>query len=240
MSAGVTDLRSSMPLPSPTGPGGAFIDAAPTTALPCETTSGVPRITHETLDRALAGEFDIPMLVLDCRYSYEYDGGHIPGALRVGAVEMVRRLFADNVNSPSRVAIVFHCEFSQERGPKAARYFRRLDRDHNIMRYPELTFPDVYILDGGYKRYAEARPGTPYISMWADKFNSACVSERAAQKQEWKRLERADGRGRSRRPPAALHRRSASAATVAGLSAVTRLQPSPSYAARRSIRRFEL
>lgn len=56
--------------------------------------------------------------------------------------------------------MIFHCEFSSERAPKLARYLRAKDRDCNESHYPKLNFPEIYILDGGYKSYFNNFPGT--------------------------------------------------------------------------------
>ena len=56
--------------------------------------------------------------------------------------------------SQSKV-IIFHCEFSSERGPKMLRFLRQQDRSMNKDSYPALHFPEVYILEGGYKAFWE-------------------------------------------------------------------------------------
>lgn len=64
--------------------------------------------------------------VVDCRYPYEFEGGHIRGAQNLYTQEQI---LTELVNSktdtpklvsdePKRNIIVFHCEFSSERGPK--------------------------------------------------------------------------------------------------------------------------
>lgn len=50
-----------------------------------------------------------------------------------------------------RVLLVFHCEFSSERGPRMCRYVREKDRFMN--EYPNLHYPELYILKGGYKDF---------------------------------------------------------------------------------------
>ena len=47
--------------------------------------------------------------------------------------------------------IVFHCEFSKCRGPTLAQAFREIDRDMN--EHPNLFYPFVYVLDGGYEQF---------------------------------------------------------------------------------------
>jgi hypothetical protein len=54
-----------------------------------------------------------------------------------------------------RIVLVFHCEFSSERGPKMSRFLRKSDRQANKDCYPHLFYPEIYLLDGGYKVYFE-------------------------------------------------------------------------------------
>lgn len=53
--------------------------------------------------------------------------------------------------SDKRVVIIFHCEFSSERGPRMCRFVRERDRAMN--EYPRLHYPELYILKGGYKEF---------------------------------------------------------------------------------------
>jgi len=46
--------------------------------------------------------------------------------------------------------IIFHCEFSQKRGPRAFRNLRSKDRAANIANFPHLDYPEIYVLEGGY------------------------------------------------------------------------------------------
>ena len=47
--------------------------------------------------------------------------------------------------------IVFHCEFSSERAPAMLRFLRKNDRAKNV--YPNLDFPELYLLKDGYKNF---------------------------------------------------------------------------------------
>ena len=49
--------------------------------------------------------------------------------------------------------VVFHCEFSQKRGPRAFRALRNTDRQKNLKTWPRLDFPEIYILEGGYSAF---------------------------------------------------------------------------------------
>ena len=94
------------------------------------------------------------LLVVDARYPFEYAGGHIASAQNIYTENDLRLLFSNLILSSSRPSIiVFHCEFSSERGPRLCRLFRSLDRQYNMTNYPELSFPSVYLLDGGYAEF---------------------------------------------------------------------------------------
>lgn len=47
--------------------------------------------------------------------------------------------------------MIFHCEFSSERGPRMFTILREYDRSKNI--YPRLHWPEIYLLKGGYKDF---------------------------------------------------------------------------------------
>ena len=48
---------------------------------------------------------------------------------------------------------ILHCEHSQRRAPNTYRLIRELDRQLNLENYPLLFFPEIYILEGGYKQF---------------------------------------------------------------------------------------
>nr|XP_032808370.1 M-phase inducer phosphatase 2-like [Petromyzon marinus] len=121
-------------------------------------------ITQDTMAALLRGEFSdsVPrFLVLDCRYPYEFEGGHVRGALNLFREEqLVQQLLrgAPAPNSPAseQLVLVFYCEFSSERGPRQCQTLRRMDREVNS--YPTLHYPEMYVLRGGYKDFF---PHTP-------------------------------------------------------------------------------
>ena len=100
------------------------------------------------------------VLVVDCRYPYEYEGGHIAGAKNLHTQAKIMDEFLTDkkpltsVTLPHQI-IVFHCEFSIKRGPGLLRFLREQDRALNAEAYPALHYPEVYILQGGYKAFWE-------------------------------------------------------------------------------------
>uniref|UniRef100_A0ABI7YJD7 M-phase inducer phosphatase n=1 Tax=Felis catus TaxID=9685 RepID=A0ABI7YJD7_FELCA len=93
--------------------------------------------------------------IIDCRYPYEYQGGHIQGALNLYSQEELYDFFLKKpvmpLDTQKRIIIVFHCEFSSERGPRMCRSLREEDRALN--QYPALYYPELYILKGGYRDF---------------------------------------------------------------------------------------
>jgi M-phase inducer tyrosine phosphatase len=63
------------------------------------------------------------LLVLDCRFSYEFSGGHIRGAHHIGKYEVLEELLFRPIITDRRVLVVLHCEFSEQRGPAMYFYF---------------------------------------------------------------------------------------------------------------------
>ncbi|KAL5017390.1 hypothetical protein ScPMuIL_006979 [Solemya velum] len=114
-------------------------------------------ITPETLSEVIqGGRGDVNRYaILDCRYPYEYDGGHIVGARNVCTEDDLLALLDVPMASSGgqRPILIFHCEFSSERAPKLCRLLRRSDRKVNSDHYPFLIYPEVYILDGGYSNF---------------------------------------------------------------------------------------
>ncbi|XP_068836954.1 M-phase inducer phosphatase 3 isoform X3 [Capricornis sumatraensis] len=106
----------------------------------------------------LSGEFQgliEKFYIIDCRYPYEYLGGHIQGALNLYSQEELYNFFLKKpivpLDNQKRIVIVFHCEFSSERGPRMCHSLREEDRAMN--QYPALYYPELYILKGGYRDF---------------------------------------------------------------------------------------
>ena len=117
-------------------------------------------ITPTTMTDVINGKFDAIIgsyRIIDSRYSYEYEGGHIQGAANVHNKDDILEFFKNSVSESDgkRHIIIFHCEFSLERGPKMCRFLRNHDREINAENYPALCYPEIYILKGGYKEFYE-------------------------------------------------------------------------------------
>ncbi|XP_076972796.1 M-phase inducer phosphatase 2 isoform X2 [Tamandua tetradactyla] len=120
-------------------------------------------ISPETMVALLTGKFSNiveKFLIVDCRYPYEYEGGHIKTAVNL-PLERDAETFL--LQSPitacgldKRIILIFHCEFSSERGPRMCRFIRERDRAAND--YPSLYYPEMYILKGGYKEFFPQHP----------------------------------------------------------------------------------
>ncbi|NWX94764.1 MPIP1 phosphatase, partial [Nothoprocta pentlandii] len=94
-------------------------------------------------------------VIVDCRYPYEYEGGHIKGAVNLPLEQDVEEFLLKKPIVPfdaaKRVIVIFHCEFSSERGPRMCRFVREKDRACN--EYPRLHYPELYVLKGGYREF---------------------------------------------------------------------------------------
>ncbi|KAH8825331.1 tyrosine phosphatase [Flagelloscypha sp. PMI_526] len=136
--------------------------------LPCHRVKedGLMRITPETMDDLLNGKYDAKIQrfqVVDCRFGYEFEGGHIPGAINVNSVNQLREQFFQpewlpekatlSCDSVKQTILVFHCEFSAKRAPTFAKTLRQMDRTDNGHFYPRIFWPEVYVLEGGYCAY---------------------------------------------------------------------------------------
>ena len=105
----------------------------------------------------LLEDASVQLFLFDCRYAYEYKGGHINKAIFCPSEIGLKELFFSEVKM-EKVIIVFHCEYSSKRAPAMIDKFRNMDREKNRGNYPELWYPDVYLLNGGYKQFYDSYP----------------------------------------------------------------------------------
>ncbi|CAK66223.1 unnamed protein product (macronuclear) [Paramecium tetraurelia] len=90
------------------------------------------------------------VLLYDCRYQYEFQGGHIRGATHLNhLINLSEELFG--VTQQSKKIVVLYCEFSIKRSKEKYFEIRQLDRSMNI--YPKLTYKNLYILSKGYSEF---------------------------------------------------------------------------------------
>ncbi|XP_046535607.1 M-phase inducer phosphatase 2 isoform X3 [Equus quagga] len=120
-------------------------------------------ISPETMVALLMGKFSNIVerfLIVDCRYPYEYEGGHIKTAVNLPLERDAETFLLQSPITPrsldKRIILIFHCEFSSERGPRMCRFIRERDRAAND--YPSLYYPEMYILKGGYKEFFPQHP----------------------------------------------------------------------------------
>lgn len=163
--------------------------------LPCFNVKedGLMRITPQTLVSLMQGQFNDQIesyQVVDCRFGYEHQGGHIPGAINLSTVDRVKNHFltnncnasprgrelpprsqsgrADCFGNTRKPILVFHCEFSAKRAPSMALALRQADRSL-ASDYPNCHYPELYILEGGYcgffKTYEEICEPQAYVRM---------------------------------------------------------------------------
>jgi M-phase inducer tyrosine phosphatase len=159
------------------------IDSPPSLQLPHfvpeEKADNLPRIDKSTFVELLDGKFNDRfdhIMVVDCRFEYEYEGGHINGALNYNDKNQLAGDLFGSVKP--RTALVLHCEYSAHRAPIMAKFIRHHDRAVNVDTYPNLSYPDMYILDGGYSSFfAEHRSlcyPQNYVEMNAKEHEFAC------------------------------------------------------------------
>lgn len=133
----------------------------------------IMRITALTAVALLNGLLKRDFIFVDARYRYEYEGGHIRGAIRAENENEMRWLIVQ------KKIIIFYCEFSSVRGPSLALRFRNLDRQINT--YPRLHCPEMYVLEGGYRNFFMNYPSycTPssYIMMHDERHKVECAQE---------------------------------------------------------------
>uniref|UniRef100_A0A914WT62 M-phase inducer phosphatase n=1 Tax=Plectus sambesii TaxID=2011161 RepID=A0A914WT62_9BILA len=143
----------------------------PTVSNPQIPSAAFKSISGQTLASLISSmsseEFNRKYFLVDCRFPYEYNGGHIRHATNIYDVGKVQSVFfpdedpnggrrperqSEFLYMRSRIPI-FYCEFSQKRGPTMAQAVRHHDRARNEDRYPDLDYEEIYVLDRGYRKF---------------------------------------------------------------------------------------
>ncbi|VDM93312.1 unnamed protein product, partial [Litomosoides sigmodontis] len=78
-------------------------------------------VLKELLDSMKPHEFIAKYALIDCRYPYEYRGGHIKGALNIYDPVVLENSFFPKCPKTLKIMIekipIFYCEYSSARGP---------------------------------------------------------------------------------------------------------------------------
>lgn len=122
-------------------------------------------------------------VVIDCRFEYEYSGGHIDGAININNKERLEEALIASASPSERVLLIFHCEYSAHRGPRMAMHLRSLDRQINMNRYPILNYPDIVVLSGGYSNFFESCKDRCFPKRYVE-MNDAGFTERCEREME--------------------------------------------------------
>lgn len=118
----------------------------------------VQRISVDTVKRVLTAEIKCKYAIIDCRYPYEYSGGHILGALNCSPGEkmsLIDWLFSTEHGQTRQgpMVLIMHCEFSQCRAPRMAtdvlRQYIGLGGNSGL---------EVYVMKGGYAEFFSQYP----------------------------------------------------------------------------------
>ncbi|KAK7205629.1 Rhodanese-like domain-containing protein [Myxozyma melibiosi] len=152
-------------------------------SLPAKDAAPFRYITPNTMIDVLEGKYANSydrLVVIDCRFEYEYQGGHIDGAINLNGAQELEEHFLSKRHE-GRYLLIFHCEYSHERAPRMACHLRACDRQKNLNAYPKLDFPDVYILEGGYQNFfatyrSRCKP-QQYVKMSNERFSHECERE---------------------------------------------------------------
>ncbi|ESO86540.1 hypothetical protein LOTGIDRAFT_167063 [Lottia gigantea] len=100
---------------------GLIGDASSTHSLP--TMSGkhtdLPTIDSSTMSSLFNSSSNFT--IIDCRYPYEYQGGHIQGAIKIYTEQGIQTFMESRLHSTKNDILIFHCEFSSHKGPKLRR-----------------------------------------------------------------------------------------------------------------------
>jgi len=124
-------------------------------SISCKNLDGVEFITPFSVAKILKCPDSRSFCIIDCRFNYEYQGGHIRQAMNVCYHRDLEREFLFGNRHRENLILIFHCEFSSHRGPNLYKHLRKLDREAHRKEYPRLFYPEMYCIEGGYKNFYE-------------------------------------------------------------------------------------
>lgn len=109
----------------------------------------VSYMSAKTLEEKLGSTTSDNIAVVDVR-DEDHLGGHIKVSHHIPSAMFMRNPSSYVEGFKSKEAVVFHCMYSQQRGPRAARAFATAIP---LILAATETFPSVYILDGGFQKF---------------------------------------------------------------------------------------
>jgi len=158
------------------------------------------RLAGSTLLRLLSTmskeQFLKSYALIDCRYPYEYKGGHIRHAVNIFEPSDAEIFFFPLFGEIHTKIPIFYCEFSEKRGPQIAEHLRNYDRakhDHPYFKYKEM-----YVLHGGYSELYNNGHASEfcggYIKMKDKRYSDELVKYRHHKRRRTARLAEEKGR----------------------------------------------
>ncbi|CCF55669.1 hypothetical protein KAFR_0A02310 [Kazachstania africana CBS 2517] len=130
-----------------------------------------PRITPDILKDIICNDLHKPHFksykIIDCRFEYEFKGGHIKNAINLSTQKDIEKNLLE-LERKSNTLLIFHCEFSSHRGPILASHLRNCDRMLHYDNYPNLFYPDIVIVNGGYKDFYARFPELCYPNNYVE------------------------------------------------------------------------
>lgn len=164
-----TFVSSKPPVAPPIDRSSAPTSQATTMKLP--TTSSLHNFSPEirlispaTLHDVVTGKYAdvLDHIVIDCRFPYEFNGGHVRNAKNLWTVENIMGAFFTHpvlpLHATRTTALIFHCEFSSHRAPTQYMNVKSIDRELTEKSQHGLLYPEVYVVEGGYEAIFNAHP----------------------------------------------------------------------------------
>lgn len=168
------------------------------------TRCGVPLISAETVahylevytcTRAIASHSDKPLLghkhktngdvsteylIVDCRWPYEFQAGHIKGAINIYKQKgLLEYFFSESSKIHHDTHIIFHCEYSKMRSLAMYKVFTSHDFNNTCSsRRLGRSYSHVFVMDGGYNLFFQLFPSSCEPREYISEFHNAFAEER--------------------------------------------------------------
>lgn len=133
--------------------------STPILKLPHILKSKMPYITCDQLAYLLKNPKSSPydnLILLDARSPFEFENCHIKTALNVIYPSQIKKILDDCSNK--NACGICYCQLSQSRGPKLFQNVRSFDCEKNADHYPNLSLPQLFILNGGFSEFYKNYP----------------------------------------------------------------------------------